>query len=848
MTWGNGTTDTRFPRLSWFFLDPGNGSDILARTAVPFFVSAKGVRVLFRNFGVLILAVVCWFLLIGTPLAAPAKGGPPPGGVGVIGADNFPFATKQTEWTGVLERAQRYVNGRNFTPQRSQETLDALAALRTEAQTARELASKSVDASQSVIDALGPVPAEGAPPEAPEIVARRKQFGEALALHRAHIAQVDVVLAQVKAMETQVSDLRRLMLVDRLQTYHSVALSTQVLERAWGDLYSLTVALASTPTDWYDSLSEEQKGQLPPYRIAFMLIAGGLAGWGLSRTILRRFGPDPLVTAPSYRRRVGCAMAETVARGLVPSALVTASYLWLDRTDALSGGMFTDMVTALLGLVLFLVLMTALSRAILSPDLPAWRLTSLAPEQARAVSRGILAVALLFALDVFFYRSIKSAGLSPELHAMYRLLFNVSEGLGILLLTSSRRWKEETSTPATAEEPQPPTRTPGVPIRRVVIAATLLAMLATLAGYAEFGRYLIHNMFLTAAVVGGVILAQGLLHEVLDLVASSSQLHHWFQIQTETLKSLRFWARVLLDPLLLGLGVLVIAPSWGIPRDDLMRWAGVVLTGFPVGNVTISILGILSAVGTFLGAVLVTRVIQRRLLEKVLPQTNLDRSVQHSLSAGLGYLGVVVAGALGITVLGVDLTSLAMVAGALSVGIGFGLQNIVNNFVSGLILLVERPIRVGDWIHVGSREGIVKRISIRATELETWERASVIIPNAELLSGNLLNWTLKDKAGRIDIKVGVAYGSNLEVVRDILSGCAARHPHILVNPRPLVLFQDFGDNSLLFELRCYTDDVLSRMRFASELRFDIELQFREAGIDIPFPQRVVRVMPQSAPN
>jgi len=229
------------------------------------------------------------------------------------------------------------------------------------------------------------------------------------------------------------------------------------------------------------------------------------------------------------------------------------------------------------------------------------------------------------------------------------------------------------------------------------------------------------------------------------------------------------------------------------------------------------------------------------LAERVLPQTHLEPGVRHSLAAGFGYVGIVIAAVDGITVLGVDLSNLAIIAGALSVGIGFGLQNIVNNFVSGLILLIERPIKVGDWVEVGGNVGIVKRISVRSTEIETFQRAAVIVPNAEFLSASVTNWTHKDRSGRIEILIGVAYGTDTGLVRDTLLGLAAAHEEVLVTPGPIVLFNDFGASSLDFELRCYTANVMRRRAIASELRYVIEAAFRAAGIEIPFPQRVVHM-------
>jgi small-conductance mechanosensitive channel len=189
--------------------------------------------------------------------------------------------------------------------------------------------------------------------------------------------------------------------------------------------------------------------------------------------------------------------------------------------------------------------------------------------------------------------------------------------------------------------------------------------------------------------------------------------------------------------------------------------------------------------------------------------------------------------------LGIDLQKIALVAGALSVGIGFGLQSIVSNFVSGLILLTERPIRVGDWIVAKGEEGFVRRIRVRATEVETFDRASVIIPNSDLISGVVKNWTHGNILGRVTVQVGVGYDSDPEKVREILLAIAAEHPSVLKEPAPFVLFTAFGDSALNFELRCIVRDIQQRLSVLSDLNFAILARFRAAEIEIPFPQHVV---------
>ncbi|HID49828.1 MAG TPA: mechanosensitive ion channel family protein [Chromatiales bacterium] len=227
-----------------------------------------------------------------------------------------------------------------------------------------------------------------------------------------------------------------------------------------------------------------------------------------------------------------------------------------------------------------------------------------------------------------------------------------------------------------------------------------------------------------------------------------------------------------------------------------------------------------------------------------LKKTYMERGTREALVTITGYVYFAIAFLIGLGVAGFDFGSLALIAGALSVGIGFGLQNIVNNFISGLILLFERPVKTGDWIVVGATEGYVKKIRIRYTQIQTFDRADVIVPNSELISGQVTNWMLRDSRGRARIPVGVAYGSDTEQVKNILVDIANEHPEVITNgssPEPKVIFRGFGDSSLDFELRCHVRNVDRRLSVVSDINFAIDKAFRENGIEIPFPQRDVHV-------
>ena len=228
--------------------------------------------------------------------------------------------------------------------------------------------------------------------------------------------------------------------------------------------------------------------------------------------------------------------------------------------------------------------------------------------------------------------------------------------------------------------------------------------------------------------------------------------------------------------------------------------------------------------------------------EDVFSRVHLPRGVPGALSSVVHYLILLIGFFLGLAALGLDFTRITIIAGALGVGVGFGLQNVVNNFVSGLILLFERPIQVGDAVQLGTLTGEVKRIGIRSSTLRTWDGAEVIVPNASLVSDQVTNWTLSDRMRRFDLEVGVAYGTDPQHVVALLTGVARATPGVLPEPPPIVLFLGFGDSALNFQLRAWTAHFEEWMKTRSDLGLAVHDALEKAGITVPFPQREVRVV------
>ncbi|MDW6020511.1 mechanosensitive ion channel family protein [Mesorhizobium sp. BAC0120] len=679
------------------------------------------------------------------------------------------------------------------------------------------------------LEQLGPPPGDGQPAE-PDIVAKERS---ALTAEK---AEINAVLGVAEGLSVRVNDLVNRIAVFRRDLFARLLTHRYDLDYVLAgevlDAYSTeSGALRRTIWSWLRFVLQFKLNSL--LAAAFFALCAAVPLVGGRRLFGRVIKADPSQDSPSYLSRLSVAFWSTLLPSISVVAFLGATYFSLNFYNVLRGDI-SKMVIALFYTIALVSFVTNLARAVLAPALPNWRLVAVESGAARWLFWLVAAMAIITGIDYLFSSVYDVMGSPLSLTVAESLIATVLVGVLVMLFGFARPFRNDDGTPRGWPRPA----------KYAFVALGAVMAVSALLGYVGFAKFLSQQVVITGAILSmmyvGFLTAGAVAEEgALASGAVGRRIQKRFGLDDATLDQLALAASIVLYVLVVLIGVPLILLQWGFQWGDIRSWAYSLATGTRIGNVTISVIGIFAGVVVFLVCYFLTRWFKGWLDESVMARGRVDAGVRNSIRTAVGYAGILLAGLLGISAAGIDLSNIALVAGALSLGIGFGLQNVVSNFVSGLILLVERPFKVGDWVVAGDISGTVKKISVRATEIETFQRQTVIVPNSQFINSSVGNWTHRNKLGRIDLKVGVAYGTDARHAAEVLDGIVRSHPMVLKNPEPAVVFLNFGPAALEFELRFFLADILSSISVQNDIRFAILETFHRERIEIPSAARAV---------
>jgi len=676
------------------------------------------------------------------------------------------------------------------------------------------------------LEKLGEPPGEDQPAEPQAIAAERASLQD----------QANRLESTLKA--AQASQVRANQLNERVQNRRRALFTSQLFERTTTplslSLWQRAAAQNETAKRRSRLLLEESARALDSNETLYAILFFGVVIFVVLQAAcwkwVQHFREWEDEQPPPFWQRASSGAWVIILRALPIMATAGAVYGMLAATDMLVPRMEEIVRAAAIALVT-VAIVSALSTTILAPNRPQWRILPVNNMGATRVNRLVLAVAAVFGIDkvVSTINEVLYMPLATTIAqtSATNVLFAVLLGAVLMTRLGTKEGDEDSQLNWLRW-----LRLPGY-------ALILTIVLATAAGYVAFGRFLAAQVVITGSILVVVYLMLVWVNAVGDRIKSGQTGTRGMPAlpsDTRRRDQIALVLTLVLKAAIFAVAFPIILLQWGFDWQDLTGWAQKAFFGFQVGGLNISIATLVGAVLVFAVAYGIARVLLNWMDNQVMEPAGLSGGVRDSVRTGLGYVGFIAAVLVAASYAGLDFSNLAIVAGALSVGIGFGLQSIVNNFVSGLILLAERPIKVGDWVVVGENQGFVRKISVRATEIETFDRANVVVPNSMLISEKVQNWTLHNNVGRVSIDVGVSYDSDPERVKDILLEVAREHPQILTHPEPYVWFSDFGNSSLDFRLFCYALNITRQLGIQTDLRIAIMKRFREEGIEIPFPQ------------
>ncbi|MCX7288955.1 MAG: DUF3772 domain-containing protein [Rhodobacterales bacterium] len=716
------------------------------------------------------------------------------------------------DWEEMAGRAEAEIEGKGTTDDRLEDIRGQLAKWRAALLNAENANSARLGTLRDQIAALGPAPVAGET-EADEISKRRQELAQQLVKLQAPGIAADEAYRRADGLIREIDRILRERQADELLQVWPSPLNP-------GNWPEAAIGLSDTVLRLWDEASigwtdpDARAAFLDNLPLILVLLVVALALVVYVRRWVARYAERLLQNASARGRKVWSILAST-GEVILPTLGMVALAAALMATG--TPGDIGKVIALALPIIGFVVFSAAWLGSHAFPRLQDDDAILPLPPDARAEGR-VLAVLMGFVVAAEMLRAaaMDAQAYSDATTSVMSFPILVVSGLILLRLGRVLRRSEEQADRSYA------LRLMAILSRGLTVIGLVGPLLAAF-GYVQAASAMIYPAILSLALITLLFIVQRLIGEVWAMIMRGDEL-----------------GRDGLVPVLLGFAITLaslplFALIWGARSSDITELWTRFSEGFQLGETRISPTDFMVVAVVFVIGYMLTRLLQGALRTSILPKTRMDQGGQTALIAGIGYVGIFLAALVAINAAGLDLSGLAIVAGALSVGIGFGLQTIVSNFISGIILLIERPVSEGDWIEVGGVQGRVRAISVRSTRIETFDRNDVIVPNADLITGQVTNWTRFNLSGRLIVPVAVAQGSDTRKVERILREIAEAQPLAILNPPPLIVFMGYTPTQLTFEIRVILRDVNFSLTVRTDIYHQIMERFAAEGIHITPP-------------
>ncbi len=793
-------------------------------------------------------AAILFYLALGAAAAAQIA---PPGSPPLPAAQTSPPPTLEAaesrrldQSAEALKQIETALQRRDVSQRQLQALRDKAAPFTSELQRILGHLNQRLRAAKLRLDQLGPPPNAKASPENPQVTKERQQ-------QQQDYDNIDALVKRARLLAVQADQINaRIAERQRAKFTHSLfARGPSIASPGlWLDVIAQTPrnfeAAEGAISDWIGKIDKRLAGWRAPLFWALVFAVFALY-WPASVRARQVLAHESAAAKPNRLHkiiaawRVALVIAGFPVLGLFVIAGILAAF---GLFDAPMQAVFAVLLTA----VFCVAAAAGLARGLLAPRHANWRLVALDDATCRHAQHAVLAVAILVAVGHVLVSFSEAIGAGWTSQTTLRGI----AALCVALAIAAAFWRRKPAE-CNSEEIFGPRLTASrdwfglLPI--LLWGAAITIIIAVLTGFMALAGFLADQIVWVAGVGVVAAMSEILAEEAIAAGCTPTApfgraLMRSIGLHRNSVDQLAILLSGAATVVIFTAAVLLMLAPWGIQSTDLPSYFHAAFFGFRVGDITVSLSSVMIAIGIFIAGTTATRAVERWLDLRFLPHTRLDRGLRNAIKTSFGYLGFVLALGFAFAYLGLSFEKLAIVAGALSVGIGFGLQSIVNNFVSGLILLWERAIRVGDWIVVGGDEGLVRHIHVRSTEIETFDRAAVIVPNSNLVAGVVKNYVRTDRSGRILINIPVNPAADAETARDILIEIAKGHPLVMLSPPPQVIFAAITASAFNFELYCFVADVATLGSVKSDLNFEIYRRFKEAGLfAAPPPESVVTI-------